>query len=144
MKELNEKTELEVSYRPIKAGNSVKKLLFTIDDKTKSWKTKEKQDDISDDEKFDIMFKIKSLLGEQFDSKAVCAIADAAGYDFEKVKAAYEVYKDSAGVKSPVAWMISAIRDGYKTPSSSKKSGFDSFEQRETDYEELEDILIER
>ena len=70
-------------------------------------------------------------------------IAKAAGYSIERVKKAHEAAKQQKEFKSSyTAFMIWAIKDDIspntKTSKKSAKGGFDDFEQREYDYDELE------
>lgn len=150
-------SDMHISYDIIKGGvgGKVQSVTFTvtlIDNKEKQKEVsvpKMSPDDVLDAimDMFDIRLKIKD----------VKAIAEAAEYDLEKVKKAYEVMnKSSSDVDNVVGFIISAIKNDYdvvekKKDKPDKKAGkkskpsknsFNEFEQNTYDFEELEKDLL--
>lgn len=91
---------------------------------------------------------------EDLSIKDMRSICEAAGYDLDRIKKAYDASKDSPNISNFTGWMITAVKEGYqpgkcrktkaKTSSKSKKSrnSFTDFEQNEYDFEELEKQLL--
>lgn len=74
----------------------------------------------------------------------VQAIADAADYDTEKVKRAYNVAQKTSGIQSFVGFMIEAIRKNYSIPEPAEsKNVFNQFTQNKYDFKALEKALTE-
>ena len=157
VEEINEKTELNVSYEPSARegkGGRIKSLYFYIDKTPVSLKKEEKieeeksplreydEDDLVD-EVLDLACEI-----ERIKVSECRAIIKAAGYDLEKVRVAHEAARQQREFKtSYTAFMIWAINEGI-TPNEntsnkvSGKKGFNDFNQRKYDYEELERVAL--
>ena len=141
--EINRVADMHVQYETNKGGigGKVQSIDFTVEFPKTSEKEQinTSQGVFSDDEKEDILFDIKDVLGKGWSRKDVKAVAEAADYDMDKVQKAYLAFQAASGVKSPVAWMISAIRDGYEVPPASDIHGMENIEQMTI----LESQLIE-
>ena len=74
-------------------------------------------------------------------SKDARAIAEASGFNMDIIKEKYTMAVKQ-NVDNIVGWLIAAIKNDYKDVQSGKNgrssSGFNGFEQRSYDYEELE------
>lgn len=149
VEEINEKTELQVSYEPSARegkGGRIKSLYFYIDKTPVSLKNEEKpkeaesplmeynEDDLVD-EVLDLAYEI-----ERIKVSECRAIIKAAGYDLEKVRTAHAAAKQQKGFKtSYTAFMIWAINEGITAnEKSSSGTGFNDFNQRTYNYAELE------
>lgn len=143
--ELNEKTDINVEYMPVRGGvgGKVKSVIFTVTKKDVIGQKKSpgSKSSLSDDEKIDFIFELRELMGE-FGAKELRAIAEASEYDMDKCKQAFEVYKkaDRATVNRPVGYIIDAIQKGYKP--SGKVNQFNQYPQNTYDFDELEKKLI--
>lgn len=157
VEEINEKTELNVSYEPSARegkGGRIKSLYFYIDKTPVSIKKEEKvveastplmeynEDDLVD-EVLDLAYEI-----ERIKVSECRAIIKAAGYDLEKVRVAHEAAKQQREFKtSYTAFMIWAINEGITPNEKSSnggtgKNGFNDFNQRKYDYKELERVAL--
>ncbi len=154
VEEINEKTELSVSYEPSARegkGGRIKSLYFYIDKTPVRVKNEEK----SEEEKTPLMeYSEDDLVDEVLDLAyeierirvADCrAIIKAAGYDLEKVKVAHEAAKQQREFKtSYTAFMIWAINnDARPNEKTVIRGGFNDFNQRKYDYEELERVALQ-
>jgi len=157
--EINELSPLTIEYEPIMRGRGGKiiGIKFIIE-------RKQKAHEISKEEQTrrKIVFAdVSELLENQnLPVKTIQRICETADYDYDKIKAAYDLSEQQAEIDNFAGWMISAIRDGYQAPptgkkvseKSTKKAGtktskkkkkpqFSDFEQTEYDFDELEEKL---
>ncbi len=144
--ELNSKTSLEVDYEPVKAGRKTVGIRFYVEKKDSAGAKKEKEVPVNRDEIFDELF---DLMCGDFKSKEIREIAEAADYDIERVRKAYEYMNNySSTIEVPIAFMKDCIKNEYYnnsfSPRTSKKNSFNDFEQRTgEDFDELERQLLE-
>lgn len=157
--EINELSPLTIEYEPIMRGRGGKiiGIKFIIE-------RKQKAQTISKEEQTrrKIVFAdVSELLENQnLPVKTIQRICETADYDYDKIKAAYDLSEQQAEIDNFAGWMISAIRDGYqasptgkkasekstkkagtKTGKKKKKPQFSDFEQTEYDFDELEEKL---
>ncbi|ADL35692.1 replication initiation protein RepB1 [Butyrivibrio proteoclasticus B316] len=142
--ELNKKTSLEVDYEPIKCGRKTAGIRFFVNQKENTI-PKDKIPVINKDEVLD---ELMDLLHEDFKFKEIREIAEAAGYDVEKVKKSYSymlTYDKTIDV--PIAFIKDCIKNEYYSntakPMYPKKNTFNSFEQNQDNFEELEKLLLD-
>lgn len=139
--EINEKTDMEVSYDTERSGRGgkVHKIIFYVKYKAITEAALDGTDtkpELTQEQKDEIVDIVSDLIEEPVKTKDIRAICESAHYDVEKVKNAYAVLKKSTGVESVVGFMISAIKNGYDLPVPIKekkenKNKFNNFEQRE-------------
>ena len=157
--EINELSPLTIEYEPIMRGHGgrIVAIKFVVE-------RKQKAHEISKEEQTrrKIVFAdVSELLENQnLPVKTIQRICETADYDYDKVKAAYDLSEQQAEIDNFAGWMISAIRDGYQvsptgkkaSEKSTKKAGakrsgkkkkpqFSDFEQTEYDFDELEKKL---
>lgn len=155
VKEINEKrdkTEMEVSYEPKKSGQGGK--VYAVDFYIRLHKSiardaneavNDNTSELTEDDKLNFYDEIRDLIEEGIKSRDAKAIAEASGYDMDLIKEKYSIAVRQ-NVDNIVGWLLSAIKNDYKDYSSGKKNnssfGFNDFEQRKYDYDELEkDVL---
>lgn len=142
--EINEKTDIDVSYDTIRSGRGgkVTDVIFYVS-KTD---TPKKQKELSEDEKMDFYYSVADIIDERLKLKDLSAIAEASGYDMKKIKRAYEYAKSSPTDKDNlVGYLIAAIKGGYGDKVKSKgirKAPNHNFTARTYDYHELENNLL--
>ena len=111
-------------------------------------KIKQQTHTLSEDEMFEVQFSVKSLIKENVTLKDIRALCNAAEYDFEKIKQAYEVAGTAGDIKNLVGFMLKAIKDDYQAPvkktKSKKKNSFNNFEQRQYDFDDFERQLLNK
>ncbi len=154
IKEINEKTDLRVSYETIKRGRGGKitALLFTVDViptiRTDLLSKKEEEViTITEDQKDEYIDWLSDLIETPLKVKDLRTIAEEAGYSQEKAEKAYAILKSTPQVDNVVGFMISAIRNNYSSSGGqsnkeSKKSANDNIMKQDYDIEAIEkDIL---
>ena len=137
--------EYRFSYSPIRngRGGKVTGVLFTIDRLVKENENMNESPKLSDDDKDEIIDSIRDMITEKLKTKDIRSIAEAAGYDLEKIRKAYSVAEATPKkIDNLVGFMVSAIKGGYEAPvtkeNNKRKNAFvDNFEQRDTDYDEI-------
>jgi plasmid replication initiation protein len=143
--ELNEKTSLVVDYEPIKSGRKTVGIRFFVTSKDIA-PVKEKNVSINKDE---ILDELIDLMHDDFKTKEIRELAEAADYDIDKVKRSYEYMQTyNTTVEVPIAFMKECIKNEYYSnkakPKKPNKNGFMNFEQRDDyDFDALEKILVE-
>ena len=144
--ELNKKTSLDVDYEPIKSGRRAVGIRFYVNQKESLQANKKSAAPINKDE---ILDELIDLLHGEFKVREIRDIAEAAGYDFEKIKKAYEYMQSYATkIDVPIAFMKDCIKNEYYTgknaPKFPEKTKFHNFEQNSNDnFEELERLLLD-
>lgn len=75
--------------------------------------------------------------------KDIESICRSAGYDFAKIDKAGRLLSNlKEKPDNPTGWLINAIKTGYDSPKKKKPANkFNDFEQRNTNLDELEDLL---
>lgn len=72
--------------------------------------------EISEEDAFEIYYEVKSLIEEEISFNDIKAICKAADYDIEKIKNAYNIAQASGNISNLVGFLIKAIKDGYSKP----------------------------
>ncbi len=149
--EINEKSDIEVNYNPIRQGRGAKVVGITFTIQMKNTAASKKVVDfpksLSED---DILDEIISLIGE-IKIREARSIGEAANWDLEKIKRNYE-YSKTKKVEDIIGFMIKAVKEDWaaveKKPRSRSKgsmgNGFPNFSRREYDYEELAKEMINK
>ena len=143
--ELNNKTSLEVDYSPIKSGRKTVGIRFFVNRKDVE-PAKTEKITINKDEVLDELIE---LMHGDFKIKEIREIAEAAEYDEDKIKKAYEYMQNyNSDIDVPIAFMKDCIKNEYYKSDSkkrnAKKNSFNNFEQRnDYDFEELEKKLLD-
>ena len=153
--EINDITDIYVEYELIKKGKGgkIRAICFTITDKSKLKKIKVKSDDVKPQEKDDtpsgdeiiaLMFEIKMEIKEELSINDYRQLLECANYDKEKVLEKYKLSKKVKNIDNLMAWMLSAIKNDYKTveTKADKKetNKFNNFQQRKYSDEQLEEL----
>lgn len=148
VEEINEITDILVRYETIRVGRGgkVNGIRFFVSFKDELYTAQ------SDEFRYKVLGEISSILDEPLKLKDIMAIAEAAQYDVEKVKTAYDIYQGQMEhVENMVGFMISAITNAYKKsplPDNTLKSKsrntnkFNNFEQQTYNITEIEQLLL--
>ncbi len=154
-KEISEKTDMNISYEPIKSGRGqrVRAINFFVRYKKDSEPPEDKDkgkgtsSSVPDAVKFEVVAKVARLIKEILSTDDILAICEAASYEYEKIEKIYELAQDSEKINSLVGFMISGIKNDYKKTAlqgQKKKPSYKDFEQRTYDFDELEKELLNR
>ena len=146
-KELNETTSIWFDYEPVKAGRGGKvvNIRFIIDVNPRV-KANEAPEDTNKQpsvvQQMEIWDQIQDLIDQKIKTSEAKAIAEAANYDMNKIRKAYELAKNSKNIKHFVGWMISAIQNDYKAAGA---SGFVAghYQQSSFNYDDMEEELLD-
>lgn len=153
--EINLYTPIQVRYDVIRrgVGARVREIIFYIDDKHEMVEDPEDDGNEIDDVNSAAVEEIsKCLSQEKLSLFEVNIIAEAADYDAERVRKAYDVALAQDEISNFVGFMLSAIKDNYEPPKKRRKKretfidsngkemmmGVDGFAERVYDYGELE------
>ena len=143
--ELNKKTSLIIDYEPIKSGRKTVGIRFYVDKKGNEEKVSVNKE-INKDE---VMDELIEFMLDYFKVREIREIAEAAEYDVDKIKKAYNYMLNyNTTVEVPVAFMIDCVRNEYYANVPKKqirpKNSFNNFEQRQVDdFAELERKLLD-
>ncbi len=157
--EINEISDMTVSYKPEKKGQGGKVFAIVFDVKVDdifstadTGAMDEPSDvvppgDLDDEMKLEVLVEAKVLLGKNFSFQDIKTITEKAGYNMQKIKQAYDVLlEQKTDVPRPTGFMIAAIEQKWSKsnplPSSNKAGRFANFEQREYDFAELEKKFV--
>lgn len=164
IKEINNSkfTDIQVEYRVKKAGvgAKVRGVVFTVRRDNVTAKNEQAgQKKLSEKEMDDILDAISEIIDAPLKLKDIRAVAEAAGYDVEKVKKANKImgqYGKNHDIHNVTGFLIDAIKGEKELVVKNKeekknsnvqrkyksKNRFNQFEQREYDFEELERMLL--
>ncbi len=148
VKEINEKTELNIVCKTDRAGLGGKAvgISFIITDKEQ--KSEEAIPEIIEHDDNDILNmidEVRNIITENLPSADLKAILESAGFDLEKIKNAYQIAKTQKNIDNLTGWMIKAIQNEYKPGVGVKGSTnkFNNFPQSKINYDELEAQLLD-
>lgn len=152
--EINDITDIYVEYDFIKKGigGKIRAICFTVTDKSKLKKIKVKSNDVkpqpkeivpSDEEIFDLIIELKLSINELRPTQ-IRKLLECANYDKDKVLEKYKLAKQKGNVNDLMAWLVTAIKDDFKSPSNNNKvkpkNKFHDFSQREYTQEQLDEL----
>ncbi len=143
-KEINEKTELNIEYTPVRGGigGKIQSVIFkvTLKDKKPEEKEVEVLNEVSIDDFYDAVVE---LIDEKLKMADIKTLADCSNCNIQKVEKAYRLAKaQKNGVDNLIGFMKKAIENGYEEPiaveAPKKDNKFKNFDEREYDFEALE------
>ena len=116
LKEINEKTELDVSYAPIRTGRGGKTtaVRFYLQRKVVEKINTAESKEITRSE---MAGKVKEIIKDVNLSRKDCiSLLKASNNNLDKIETAYELAKKQEDIVNFVAWMIAAIKNEYEKP----------------------------
>ena len=116
IKEINQTTELNISYVPIRTGRGGKTTAVRF---YLQRKVVEKINTIESDEttRSEMVGKVKEIIKDVDLSRKDCiSLLKASNNNLDKIEMAYELAKKQEDIVNFVAWMISAIKNEYEKP----------------------------
>lgn len=119
MKEINQLTELSVSYKPIRTGRGGKTTAVRFFLKKKESISENKTILISSDasKRSELAEQVRDMIQDVKLSKKDCiALLKASDNNIDKIRSAYELAKKQDGIDNFIGWMVSAIRNEYEAP----------------------------
>ena len=147
--EINDISDLHVTYDTIKHGQGGKVYGVDFTVVLRDAAKKEEPVELTEDQKIELLFQIRDILGESFPVRDIRKIAEAADIDLEKIRTACDLLDKTTGVENPTGWLIKAIKDGYQKAeprqpkkAAAKKGAFDRFEQQDYDFDSIEYAVL--
>lgn len=152
--EINDITDIYVEYDFIKKGigGKIRAICFTVTDKSKLKKIKVKSNDVkpqpkeivpSEEEILELIIELKLSINE-LKPIQIKKLLECANYDKDKVLEKYKLAKQKGNVNDLMAWLVTAIKDDFKSPSNNNKvkpkNKFHDFSQREYTQEQLDEL----
>ena len=116
IKEINQTTELNISYAPIRTGRGGKTTAVRF---YLQRQVVEKIDTVESDEttRSEMVGKVKEIIKDVNLSRKDCvSLLKASDNNLDKIETAYELAKKQEDIVNFVAWMISAIKNEYEKP----------------------------
>ncbi|MBU3130441.1 replication initiation protein [Clostridium tagluense] len=144
-KEINNASDINFAYEPIKTGRKVTSIKFTITTNkarnemaaTSAKIEKYPQQNIED------IKLVKTIIHENIKDIEASKILSSAKGDIEKIKEKYNVVSQLNDVKNVVGTVITAIKEDWSLPKGKTKVGsFNDYEQRTYDMVDLEKKLL--
>lgn len=150
VEEINEKSDIHVIYNTLKTGKGgkVSKIIFVVTAGQPSMVIDaEEKTVINPDELIEKLDILGEVIEEHLPIKDLKTILETADYDISRVEKAYQVSKKQKNkIHNLTAYLIMAIRDEYDIPVSvvnKKGTGFNNFNERQYDFDELEKELLD-
>lgn len=115
LKEINEKTELDVSYTPIRTGRGGKTtaVRFYLKRKVANVEVIESEES----QRSEMVGKVREIIKDVKLTKKDCiSILKASNNNLDKISTAYNLASKQGGIENFVAWMIAAIKNQYEKP----------------------------
>lgn len=148
VKELNkDDQDFIFDFEPVRQGKGgkIKAIRFIITRKNMDRIVDEpveisNETQLSEDEKFEFIDNMRSLIDEQIALKDMMKIADASGYDFAKIEKAYRIAKQQKEISNLVGFLLAAINQNYSDPvksSSNRKNSFLDMDKSDIDYDAI-------
>lgn len=133
MKEINELSDLSVSYKTTRSGRGgkvdgiifyvKKKIEYVSEDVLKEFKPKDEQiiEDVKNNTKvpasidvLDYIEQIEDIIDEPLKISQMKSLLKASNYNVEKIKKAYMLSKKQEHIENLMGWLISAIKNDYE------------------------------
>lgn len=149
-KELKEKTDISFDFEEIKTGRKVTSLKFYIKYNKKVTAPKENRaiDEVVADKQTpldliqDDIKAIMELTNNEFGEKTVMLFRDLSNGDISKIKKLYD-YMNTKNIKENRTGYMRTLLENWEEPKqSSNINGFNNFEPRSYDYDDLEKKLL--
>lgn len=143
--EINEGTDLHVSFEEIKVSRRVAELKFIIEPQEipeRSLSEKKNTPVSAEKELSETIFnKIKSLLDGKVTHIEAKKLYDASNKDLNEISRIYN-YTKGKEVDNLVAYMLGIMKNGFSEPQKNVPKKKKDFDEREYDYDKLERKLL--
>lgn len=145
--EINGMSDLHVSYEPVRRGKGGKICALHFFIKQVPLSEPVELVSLTDEEKIDFLVEATTLSGGAFTARDMRVVAEASGWNMDRIRNAHALLQEQKVVKNPVGWMVEAVKNGYVAPQVKKKrntakaakaGSFCDFDQRDYDYADLE------
>lgn len=160
IEEVNNFSDIYIEFETVKSAHGkIEHIIFYVQ-RNISWYLNNKENinkknneennivSLSEEELFDFLFEVKSIIKEKIPVKDLKEIALKANYDIDVIKKVNKIQKSyKRPINNLVGFYITAIEEEWSEnkfiKNNTKTNSFNDFEQRNTDYDEIEDILTD-
>lgn len=150
VKEINNTSDMYVTYKANRGGadRSTYSVTFTMDMNSKTQKAEEqpsKENKLTEEQLFEFHMAVSNIFDGIIKLKDITAISKAADYDIEKIKNAKAMLdKQNNSIENITGWVISCIQKEYmsSTDKVTQNATIHNFPERETDYKDIEKVLL--
>lgn len=144
-KEINNGTDLKISFAEIKAARKVTELKFMIGSQSIPERSLSEKKEIkvnADKEaSASILDEVKSMMDNKITTLEAKKLYDASNKDLKEISRVYN-YSKSKEVDNLVGYMISIMKNGFNEPQKNIPQNKKDFTEREYDYEAEERKLL--
>lgn len=144
IEEINSKSDMNVEINYLRSGYGGKVQAVNFKVRYKKDKKDAKEAGGYDVEVVKLCDRILKLIEEKITFADAIKIAEAAGYDYDRVSEKYEISKSKANIEDITGFMISALKNDYRKPVKKKadyiKSG-NTRDYNKKDYEYFETLV---
>lgn len=152
--EINSITDIYVEYNTIKCSKTgkIEKIGFNVINKSMLQNIEVEPEDIkpqltdnkpSEDEIIDMLVELRVNING-LSTTQIRQLFEYANYDKDKVLEKYELSKKKENIKDLMAWLVSAIKEDFKSPyvdeNKKPKNKFNDFNQRNYTKEEIDEL----
>lgn len=152
--EINSITDIYVEYNTIKCSKTgkIEKIGFNVINKSMLQNIEVEPEDIkpqltdnkpSEDEIIDMLVELRVNING-LSTTQIRQLLEYANYDKDKVLEKYELSKKKENIKDLMAWLVSAIKEDFKSPyvdeNKKPKNKFNDFNQRNYTKEEIDEL----
>lgn len=146
--EINSGSDLLIDFEEFKKARKVESIKFiikpnfkAIDEVSTTLDTEVPKNDFEASE--GQINAIRGIFKESITDLDAKKLLSAAKSDINNIRAKYKIAEQESNIKNIVAWMLTALKEDYKTPvGKAKTSNFNNFEQRTYDFDDLEKKLL--
>ena len=144
--EINKLTEFNLDYIPGDRkgkGGKITEVTLIVERKVDVLDASDKEE-VSQEKLFELIDQVREVIKENISTTDIKMLVELSGYDIDKIKIAYEVFKEY-NAKEPVesipAFMRKAIRENWKPKK--RTNTFSNIQQREENFDVLERLLLD-
>ena len=143
VKEINEKTDIELSYKTKRSGRGgkISGIIFDFKIRKEVIKIDGTKKELTEQEKFALLDKVMKLIKENISVIEAAKILEIANYNFDVIYNQYYNSRKAKNIDNIVGWLIDAIKNNYQS-STNNNDLYNTFEENDYDFDELEQALV--
>ena len=152
-KEINEGSDINFEFIPIKTGRKVTSIKFTITTNTTQKSERLPNTPVEDknaptpplnDIQTHTIGLVRQAITETLTDKEILKLLKVSNNSLEVIKSKYAMAEKTGDVKNLMAWLVDAIKEDYQEPKAKAKVNIGDSNKRVYDVDELEKKLLGR
>mgnify|MGYP001010096587 CR=1 FL=1 len=140
-KELKKLTDIKFTFEELKTSRKITSLKFYIESNKAKNEMPSTVEQLQNND-IDNIKLVKSIIHENITDLETSKILKVANGDTEKIKEKYNIISKMNKVSNVVGAIIQALKENWTTQSKTKIDNFNNYEQREYDFDKLENKLL--